>query len=128
MHFVWTQAHTGSQVPYMRSCWAISDIPEDESNVLNKFIQHEIEFLLYSCFNLLNLNDNQIRTDEKRNLKVLFFNGSSFSESLDDWDVIMELRKAIYCTENLIPVELEFDETQEKSSRHLICYGKSNSL
>lgn len=120
---MWTQTRTGSQVPHLRSCWAISDLPEDESNIFDASIQCAIKLLFCTCFDLLNLNDNQIRSDEKRSLKVLFFNGPSFSESLDDWDVIMELRKAIYCTEFLIPMELEFDEAQEKSSRHLICYG-----
>ena len=121
---MWTQTHTGSQVSHLRSCWTIPNIPENESNIFQSLVQYKVKFLFYTCSDLFNPNDNQIRTDEKRNLKILFFNGSSFTESLDDWDVIMELRKAIYCTENLIPMELEFDETQEKISRHLICYGK----
>ena len=36
----------------------------------------------------------------------------------------MELRKKIYCTEASIPIDQEFNEALEKSSRHVICYGK----
>lgn len=52
------------------------------------------------------------------------YDGSAFTETLDDWDVIMDLRKRIYCAENSIPIDLEFDEICEKTSRHVICYGE----
>lgn len=58
-------------------------------------------------------------------MKTVVYDGSSFSESLDDWDVILEMRKAIYCVECLIPIDAEFDENQETNSRHLVCYGES---
>jgi hypothetical protein len=58
-------------------------------------------------------------------MKTVVYDGSSFSESLDDWDVILEMRKAIYCVECLIPIDAEFDEKQETNSRHLICYGEA---
>lgn len=40
----------------------------------------------------------------------------------------MELRKAIYCDEGLIPIDVEFNEVQEKSSRHLLYYGENISM
>lgn len=56
-------------------------------------------------------------------MKTVVYDGSSFTECLDDWDVIMEMRKAIYCVECMIPIDAEFDEKQETNSRHLIYYG-----
>ena len=61
-------------------------------------------------------------------MKTIVYDGSSFAESLDDWDVIVEMRKAIYCVECLIPVDAEFDEKQEMNSRHLVCYGETHRL
>ena len=52
------------------------------------------------------------------------YDGSTFTVTLDDWDVIMDLRTKIYCEENSIPINLEFDEMSEKTSRHVICYGE----
>ena len=67
-----------------------------------------------------------MRANEKRVTKTIVYDGSAFTECLDDWDVIMELRKKVYCSDNLIPIDVEFDEIIEKSSRHAICYGEKS--
>lgn len=39
----------------------------------------------------------------------------------------MEVRKAVYCADGSISIDAEFNEVQEMSSRHLLCYGESKS-
>ena len=63
------------------------------------------------------------RANLKRVVRTLFYDGAAFAQSSDDWDVIMELRRRVYCVECSIPFEQEFDELLEKTSRHAVCYG-----
>mmetsp|Transcript_30373 Transcript_30373/g.29022 ORF Transcript_30373/g.29022 Transcript_30373/m.29022 type:complete len:211 (+) Transcript_30373:198-830(+) len=65
----------------------------------------------------------RIRAKEKRAIRSIIYDGSEFNECLDDWDVIMELRKKVFCIENSIPIDQEFNEVLEKASKHLICYA-----
>ena len=62
------------------------------------------------------------RANLKRAVKTLFYDGSTFIHCSDDWDMICELRKRVYCTECSIPTEVEFNELLEKTSRHVVCY------
>ena len=63
------------------------------------------------------------RANTKRAVRTLFYDGAAFAQCSDDWDVIMELRRRVYCVECSIPFEQEFDELLEKTSRHAVCYG-----
>lgn len=62
------------------------------------------------------------RANLKRAVKSLFYDGSAFVNCSDDWDMICELRKRVFCAECSIPAELEFNELLEKTSRHVVCY------
>lgn len=65
----------------------------------------------------------RVRATEKRVTKSTVYDGSAFSSCLDDWDLLMEMRKSVYCSEYATPLEEEFNESQETGSRHVICYG-----
>ena len=59
----------------------------------------------------------------KRAIKSTFYDGTSFDQVSEDWDMIMELRKRVFCGECAIPIEQEFNEILEKTSRHVVCYA-----
>lgn len=70
----------------------------------------------------------KLRAAVKRETKTMFYDGARFISTVDDWDVIMELRKRTYCLEDQTPIDEEFDENLEKSSRHAVCYGRRHIL
>lgn len=63
----------------------------------------------------------RIRANALRSFKLESFYSTTVDNetAFDHWAVVSELRKTIFCTEMLIPSELEFD-CYDQSSRHTI--------